>query len=255
MSTDTPAIRTSEQIDKLFPALLASRKTIKPATKSGKNTFDHYVYAKEEDWHDAIVPSLLGNGLLPAFSFPAVQDLPDRITKHGGTEYCRRVHVVLRITHALSAQWVEIDAWGEGQDRADKALYKAFTGGKKYGWSGALALPTSDDPEADEKVGQAEKPIPPRTPAAKQVSAVPPSPKPGPPSTWKECSSPNERFGYAKAALERARGDATKINTVGEFVQSHVYDLDLQQFNELCGLSAKMLVEASQAAPAGEPEL
>jgi hypothetical protein len=58
------------------------------------------------------------------------------------------VKVAVRILHE-SGEWVEASAWGEGQDRGDKAVYKAITGARKYGVASALGLATTDDPEDD----------------------------------------------------------------------------------------------------------
>ena len=139
-------MQTSETIDKLIPALVAARRTMLPAGKSGLNKFDKYSYATEEDWCAATMPGLLDNGLALVFSVTEVADATERKTKSGGVEYSRVVSGTARLFHT-SGQWIEVSVCGEGQDRGDKAIYKALTGMKKYGYALVFALPTSDDPE------------------------------------------------------------------------------------------------------------
>lgn len=146
-------MKTSEQIDKLMPALCNARKAIRPAGKSGENKYDKYDYATELDWHAAVVPALLAERIVLSMSCDQVENLPDRTTKNGGTEHCVQVLGSARVTHE-SGQWLEVNGAGQGQDRADKAVYKATTGLKKYLYALLFALPTTDDPERDESVGR-----------------------------------------------------------------------------------------------------
>jgi hypothetical protein len=53
----------------------------------------------------------------------------------------------------ISGESIEYIGYGEGQDRADKALYKAITGGKKYLIANIFNVPTTDDPETDSHEG------------------------------------------------------------------------------------------------------
>lgn len=154
----------SEAQDKLLPALLSARKAILPAAKSGKNTFDNYDYATELDWHRAVTPALLDNGLILTFTLRDVIQLGDRTTARGGTEHVVRVLGEAKLWHE-SGQYITVQGAGDGQDRADKGVYKAITGMKKYLYALLFALPTSDDPEADEGVGQSASPPkdPPKT--------------------------------------------------------------------------------------------
>jgi hypothetical protein len=147
----------SQSVDKLMPALLAARKAIAPAKKGGRNDFDKYAYATHEDWHAAVMPHLLGNGLLLSLSTVEVDNLPDRTTKKGGTEYTVQVLCAARLWHE-SGQWIEVHGPGQGQDRADKGIYKALTGAAKYIYAQLFALPTTDDPEGDTSVGETGPP-------------------------------------------------------------------------------------------------
>lgn len=130
-------MRTSDQTDKLMPALLAARRAMTPVFKGKRNDHFKYTYANEEAWHDAIQPALLEHGLLLAFSVDATNRSGSLTTVHGSA----------RVTHAESGQWCEITGVGEGEDKNDKAAYKAQTGLKKYLYALAFALPTTDDVE------------------------------------------------------------------------------------------------------------
>ena len=141
---------------KLAPALVKAQADVRAAGKTGDNKFDRYNYAKLEDFYDAAKPVLAKHGLAVLFQTDSCESLPDRVTKNGGAEHTVRVRVSATLVHE-SGESVTVTGYGEGQDRADKATYKAITGAKKYVLAGLLAIPTSDDPEADEKVGLSAK--------------------------------------------------------------------------------------------------
>lgn len=139
-------------IQSLAKALVKAQSQIKAAGKSGDNKFDKYSYAKLEDFMEAAKPVLSSNGLAVVFSTPEVVAMDDRTTKNGGAEHAVRVRIEALLIHE-SGETLTTVGWGEGQDRADKSIYKAITGAKKYALAGLLSIPTSDDPESDETVG------------------------------------------------------------------------------------------------------
>lgn len=147
----------SESITKLAPALAKLQAAIKPAQKSGKNKFDNYSYSKLEDFFDQCHAPLATFGFSLMTSNPSISTLPDRQTAKGGVEHVAQVVVTATLLHE-SGEWIEVTGHGEGQDRADKAIYKALTGAKKYIVAGLLKIPTTDDPESDETVGQSMPP-------------------------------------------------------------------------------------------------
>lgn len=138
----------------IHQALAAAQAEMRSAQKSGKNTFDKYEYAKLEDFMDVAKPVLAKHGLAITFGTDEIHTLDDRSTKNGGVEHAVRVRVVATLIHESGAT-IAVYGYGEGQDRADKASYKAITGARKYAIAGLLAIPTTDDPEADETVGLA----------------------------------------------------------------------------------------------------
>lgn len=170
-------ISTSEAVSNLATSLTKAQAEFKGVAKSGQNTYDKYAYATLEDFVGASRAVLAKYGLSLVTSVLAVEPLPDRTTGGGKTEHVVRVKVALRLIHE-SGEWIEATSWGEGQDRADKAVYKAITGARKYGLASMLGLATTDDPEADETVGRDT--VQPK--AAPSPSQMPP-PKPAPSKT------------------------------------------------------------------------
>lgn len=135
-------------MQEISAALVAAQAEMPAVGKSGNNTFDRYTYAKLEDYVKVIRPIFAKHGLAILTSVDQVDRLPDRVTQKGGAEKCVQVKVALTIRHK-SGQWITTHSFGEGQDRSDKAIYKAITGARKYALASALGLATSDDPEAD----------------------------------------------------------------------------------------------------------
>lgn len=143
-------MKTSETFDKLAKALSAAQAEFKPVGKSGHNKFDRYNYAKLEDYVQAIGEVLAKHEFSIVTSVSGVERIGERKTQKGGTEYVIQVFLAVRLIHS-SGQWIECNGYGEGQDRSDKAIYKAITGARKYALASMLGLATSDDPESDER--------------------------------------------------------------------------------------------------------
>ena len=133
-------------------AIVRVQADIRAASKSGDNKFDKYNYSKLEDFFAVAKPAMASNGLALVVSVKGYESLPDRSTKNGGFEHAVRVMLEGTLIHE-SGETISVQGCGEGQDRADKAIYKAITGGKKYLLASLFSIPTTDDPEADETVG------------------------------------------------------------------------------------------------------
>ncbi len=146
------SITTSEQSDKVSKALVAAQHEFGGVEKGATNSHDRYKYAQLEDYIVAANSALAKYKLAVLTGAPEIESLPDRSTKAGSVNYAVRVKLDLRLVHE-SGQWMQVSCWGEGQDRADKALYKAITGARKYGLACLLGMVTTDDPERDLHVG------------------------------------------------------------------------------------------------------
>ena len=156
-ATELPQPRTYSSLTgpynaRVSAALVKAQAEIHAAYKGGNNTFDKYKYSKLEDFWEVAKPVLAKHGLSLAIATIDTMTLEARQTKNGGIEHAVRVKVLATLRHE-SGEYLDFPGYGEGQDRADKAIYKAITGARKYVLAGVLAIPTTDDPEADEKVG------------------------------------------------------------------------------------------------------
>jgi hypothetical protein len=141
---------------KISAALVKAQTLVKDAGKSGDNKFDKYKYSKLEDFLGACDSALMACNLALSVETVDVINLPDRPTKNGGAEHAVQVRIRGTLIHD-SGETHNVSGYGEGQDRADKAIYKAITGARKYLVAGLLRIATTDDPEADEAVGLAGK--------------------------------------------------------------------------------------------------
>jgi uncharacterized protein YunC (DUF1805 family) len=169
-------MKTSEGIAKISDALAKAQGLFNGVAKSGKNEYDRYKYANLEDYRDAIVEGLRACSLSIITSVDQVIPCEPRTTKNGGAEQVVRVHLTQRISHS-SGEWIETECYGEGQDRSDKAIYKAITGARKYALCSALNLATSDDPENDGNKPSAPAPAPKPVVSAPKASKPAPAPK------------------------------------------------------------------------------
>lgn len=164
-------MKSSESIGKLAAALVKAQSEFKSVGKSGENKFDRYSYANLEDYVTAVRPVLSKHGIVLLSSAEEIIPLDDRQTKNGGCEHAVRVKLTTWIVHE-SGEWLETCSCGEGQDRADKSVYKAITGARKYALASALNLATTDDPENEDEQHPEIKPAAKRPPEkAKDLAA------------------------------------------------------------------------------------
>jgi hypothetical protein len=133
----------------IFGALAKAQSMIVPAGKSCENKFDHYKYSNLEDYWKVVNKPMAENGLAFPINVTDIWRLPDRQTRNGGNEKVVQVQLTGYLLHT-SGQRISFICYGEGQDRSDKAIYKAITGGKKYLLANVFGIPTTDDdPERD----------------------------------------------------------------------------------------------------------
>lgn len=140
---------------KLFAALAKAQAAVTAAGKSGENKFDHYKYATLEDYWLSVQKPMADNGLSLPVNITKVERLTDRSTAKGGTERVVQVELTGYLCHE-SGESMVFTSFGEGQDRSDKAIYKAVTGGKKYLLASVFNIPTTDDCEKDSDAERGE---------------------------------------------------------------------------------------------------
>ncbi len=192
-------MQSSESLAKLAPALAKAQAEAGRVAKSGKNTFDRYSYANLEDYTAAVKPILAAHGISMLASTHEINGLDDRPTKSGGVEHAVRLCLSVRLLHT-SGEWIEIHATGEGQDRADKAVYKANTGARKYAAAMVLNLATTDDPEATERPDGDAPPAKPKR-ASKKAAVKTAEASPEAPSKTDTVADPNDSGKCVKAFL------------------------------------------------------
>ena len=128
--------------------------------KNGRNAFHKYDYTTESDLVDFIRPLLAAEKL---FIVPSIEEL---IRENGKT--------IIRMSFTLadgdSGETLGPQSWyGEADDKGDKGLYKAITGGVKYFLFKTFLVSTGDDPEND----HGHKPQKPRSTAPQASAAAP----------------------------------------------------------------------------------
>jgi hypothetical protein len=200
----------------LVGKLAAVMAAVERVPKSGWNDFHKYHYATEADLSDAVRSNLAKNGVM---LIPSVDKIEWRgvQTKNGEEKIAT---LTVRFTATDGKDKIEFTVIGEGQDRGDKATYKAMTSAMKYALVKLFLIPTGDDPEKEED----DKPAPraprpaPKPAAAKNIAdaaqtlggTVAPSTPPTLPAThafvlWAEVKNAK---GEAKAKDPRKTRDA-----------------------------------------------
>lgn len=112
--------------------------------KNGFNKFHKYAYATESDLTESIRPILI-EARLAFFSTVLEQTREGEFTK---------VKMEFTLVDLDTGETLKSTYWGEGQDKGDKGLYKAYTGATKYFLMKTFLIPTGDDPEGDTTVDE-----------------------------------------------------------------------------------------------------
>ncbi len=122
-------------------ALNGVMKDVTYVQKGGQVKFGStkYSYVSEANFLEAARPAMVKHGLA---LLPSCVELRES----GNKVY---VHMSYTLTHTSGAVWPkELFMWGCGEDRGDKAVYKAITGANKYMLFKLLNVPTGEDPES-----------------------------------------------------------------------------------------------------------
>lgn len=109
--------------------------------KRGFNKHHNYDYVLEADLLDNIRPILLEAKLV---LFPT-------ILEEQRTGDFTKVKMEFTLADIETGETIKSVFWGEGQDKQDKGLYKAYTGATKYFLMKTFLIPTGDDPETEEQ--------------------------------------------------------------------------------------------------------
>jgi hypothetical protein len=123
-------MKTSENIDKLAPALLKAQQAIRFAAKDAKNPHFKNTYADLESVIDAIKAPLNDNGIV-------FVQLPRRLTM-------AEMHLTTRLIHE-SGQWMEDTAVAPLPKQDPQGFGSALTYLRRYSLSAVTGLYQADD--------------------------------------------------------------------------------------------------------------
>lgn len=135
--------------------------------KTGHNKFHNYDYATESDITAAVRGEMATQGVMLITTIKSV-DWQAVETKSGGKERFCTLAIICRFMDADSADVIEVEGQGQGQDPGDKALFKALTGAVKYVLLKQFLIPTGNDPEAE---SPESVPVPKADPAVEKGKA------------------------------------------------------------------------------------
>lgn len=127
------------EVNKIYQKISKVMSLVSRVPKNGYNSFHKYQYATETDLTESIRP-ILQEAELAFFSSVLEQDRDGEFTK---------VKMEFTLADLETGEVLKSTYWGEGQDKGDKGLYKAYTGATKYFLMKTFLIPTGDDPELD----------------------------------------------------------------------------------------------------------
>lgn len=136
--TEVPQKETPKNI---YQKLHAIMEAIEFIEKDKRNEFHKYNYASEEAIKKAVHKQLVKNRVIFSIDISDMQrnnNLVDIIVKYTFTD----IDTLEKISGSFN---------GCGEDKGDKALYKAITGAIKYILTSTFLIPTGDDPEVENK--------------------------------------------------------------------------------------------------------
>ncbi len=130
---------SSEAPRSLHAKLAEVMGEISRVPKNGRNEFHKYDYVTEADLVEAVRDKLASRGvtLIPS---------AESVDRDGNLAFVR---MTFTFVDAGSGETVSSSWFGSGEDKGDKALYKAYTGALKYFLMKTFLIATGDDPERD----------------------------------------------------------------------------------------------------------
>ena len=126
---------------------LAQKGTIK---KDKSNTYDRYSYLSEAGYKELFTPLLSEYKLELTTTEVAVVDIEATEKQPFG----RRVTLEFKLTDIDTGYSEASQFSGEGFDKGDKGIYKAYTGALKYYLASTFNVATGDDAETESPDGQ-----------------------------------------------------------------------------------------------------
>ena len=114
-----------------------------------KNEFDNYKYFSEAGYKKLFTELFSTVGLELTSSVEEVE----RFTVEGKQSNGRQVKVKFQLHDTETGAFEESFFYGEGFDKGDKGIYKAYTGALKYYLANTFMVATGDDPEVESPEG------------------------------------------------------------------------------------------------------
>lgn len=133
----------------------ALRKQLKEKgvlVKDKTNTFDRYSYFSEAGYKKLFTELFSDNGLELT---PTTREITP-YTVEGKQPNGRLVRVSFRLSDIDTGFFEDIEIVGDGIDKGDKGIYKAYTGALKYFLADTFMVATGDDPEEESPEGKAQ---------------------------------------------------------------------------------------------------
>lgn len=115
--------------------------------KGGYNQFDKYKYFSEAQYKELFTELFSKHGLELTVSEAAREE----VAASEKMPFGRVVTLEFRLTDVETGFFETALASGEGFDKGDKGIYKAYTGALKYYLANNFMVATGDDPERDEQ--------------------------------------------------------------------------------------------------------
>lgn len=113
------------------------------------NEFDRYKYFSEAGYKKLFTELFSNAGL----ELTTTIDEVERFTVDGKQNNGRRVKVIFTLSDVETGFAETSTFYGEGFDKGDKGLYKAYTGALKYYLANTFMVATGDDPEVESPEG------------------------------------------------------------------------------------------------------
>lgn len=113
--------------------------------KKGSNDFDHYKYFSEAQYKELFTELMPKHRLEMNFSVIEVTTFE----MSGKNSNGRLARLAIMLQDIDTGYYETTEVYGEGADKGDKALYKAYTGALKYYLANTFMVATGDDAEKD----------------------------------------------------------------------------------------------------------
>lgn len=113
--------------------------------KGAKNNFDKYTYFSEAQYKKLFTELFSNNGLELKFNTVRYETFDGTEKQANG----RLATLEFTLIDTETGFYEESQITGEGIDKGDKGLYKAYTGAVKYYLANTFLVATGDDPETE----------------------------------------------------------------------------------------------------------